>query len=83
MTLQEALQDKNINYVTRPEWNDSSCLELPPWIQEHNCRGVWFHLIDNGKKIPIAIIQLTTDTRDDWQLSESKPWSEKVNQWEL
>jgi len=83
MKLQDALKDKTITHLRLPFWNETAVLELPPWIDENNCRGIWCNLIDCGKKIPMLIFQLNGDTDDRWEISQPKPWSESVHQWEL
>jgi hypothetical protein len=78
MLLKDAMADKNIKAVRLPEWADpKSHLLLPPWIESHNCRGVWYKLHDCGQVIDIPIIELNenTDNNPNWEIFDESNYN--------
>lgn len=60
------MANKDIKAVRLKEWADPTAhLLLPPYIEQHKCRGVWFKLYDNGTITDISTIELNEKTDDN------------------
>lgn len=77
MLIKEALENLEIKYLRLPEWNKTSCLELPVVVD--GCRGPWFHLIDIGKRLPICFYELLNDKNDKYEICEGKPFEKTIH----
>lgn len=76
MTFKDAMLRKDITHIRQPHWNESACLEMPPWVGEH--RGVWVHLIDLGSRTPICVFELYKDEYDQYESCEAKPYDKET-----
>lgn len=71
MTFQQAMKDRSIGMIRKPDWNLLAKLELPPVINGE--RGAWCKLHDPmaspDKTFELLVVEFSGDVSDDWETS--------------